>query len=380
VHWIEAGAPRGTGEDPLKSLSIAQVQWPLGEPDLILEMPEYTIPASGVVDYKFPRLINPLDQGVWVKAATVIPGNREVVHHILAGSIDASTAQAKRNSGVFDNYLIGYAPGNESNVFPAGTGVYIAPGGEYTFQLHYTPIGREVVDSSRIGLYFHDERPDNFYRQDVIMDPTITIPANESRHAEVAYYSFDKRALLHDLIPHSHYRGVASKFEMISPNGNRETILSVPNYDFNWQRTYTFVEPIRIEPASKLVHTTWYDNSSANPGNPDHNRTVPWGQQSWDEMLYGAFSYTLADETSEAPIFNKALADTTQMVGFLDKNMDGKLSWKELPNKIKRQLVQGFKMVDTNADGGLDIQELYNISRLRDEAEQSDSGTGAGGG
>ncbi len=380
VHWIEAGAPRGTGEDPLKSLSIAQVQWPLGEPDLILEMPEYTIPASGVVDYKFPRLINPLDQGVWVKAATVIPGNREVVHHILAGSIDASTAQAKRNSGVFDNYLIGYAPGSESNVFPAGTGVYIAPGGEYTFQLHYTPIGREVVDSSRIGLYFHDERPDNFYRQDVIMDPTITIPANEARHAEVAYYSFDKSALLHDLIPHSHYRGVASKFELISPNGKRETILSVPNYDFNWQRTYTFVEPIRIEPASKLVHTTWYDNSSANPGNPDHNRTVPWGQQSWDEMLYGAFSYTLAEETSEAPIFNKALADTTQMVGFLDKNMDGKLSWKELPNKIKKRLVQGFKMVDANADGGLDIQELYNISRRSDEAEQSDSGTGAGGG
>ena len=97
------------------------------------DIPEYTIPASGVVDYKFPGLANPLDQGVWVKAATVIPGNREVVHHILAGLIDATTAQAKRDSGVFDNYLIGYAPGNESNLFPQDTGVYIAPGGEYTF-------------------------------------------------------------------------------------------------------------------------------------------------------------------------------------------------------------------------------------------------------
>ena len=73
---------------------------------------------------------------------------------------------------------------------------------------------------------------------------------------------------------------------------------------------------MRIEPGSRLVHTTWYDNSAANPGNPDPNRTVPWGLQSWDEMLYGAFSYTLVDETSEAPILDKALAETTQMVGF----------------------------------------------------------------
>ena len=379
VHWIEAGAPRGDGEDPLQGLAIARVEWPLGEPDLILEIPEYTIPASGVVEYKFPRLANPLEQGVWVKAATVIPGNREVVHHILAGSIDATTAQAKRDSGVFDNYLIGYAPGNESNIFPQDTGVYIAPGGEYTFQLHYTPIGREVVDASRIGLYFHDKQPGNFYRQSVVVDPTIEIPPNEARHAEVAYYEFDKPALLHDLVPHSHYRGVASKFELMAPDGSRETVLSVPNYDFNWQRTYTFVEPKRIEPGSRLVHTTWYDNSAANPGNPDPNRTVPWGLQSWDEMLYGAFSYTLVDETSEAPILDKAFADTTQMVGFLDKDMDGKLSWQELPGRMKKRLVQGFKMVDTNADGGLDIQELYTMSQRSRESKDGDASTGAGG-
>ena len=115
----------------------------------------------------------------------------------------------------FDNYLIGYAPGNESNIFPDDTGVYIAPGGEFTFQLHYTPVGRETVDRSKIGLYFHKERPDNFYRQDVVLNPEIYIPANEARHREVAYYEFDKPAEIHDLVPHSHYRGVASKFEIV---------------------------------------------------------------------------------------------------------------------------------------------------------------------
>lgn len=379
VHWIEAGAPRGDGEDPLKDLSIAQVEWPLGEPDLILEIPEYTVPASGVVNYKFPRIANPLDQGVWVRAATVIPGNREVVHHILAGSTDAGTTQAKRDSGVFDNYLIGYAPGSESNLFPKDTGVYIAPGGEFTFQLHYTPIGREIVDRSRIGLYFHDQQPGNFYRQTVVIDPTIKIPPNTAKHSEVAYYAFNKPALLHDLLPHSHYRGVASKFELITPDGSRETILSVPNYDFNWQRSYTFLEPKRIAAGSKLVHTTWYDNSAANPGNPDPNRTVPWGLQSWDEMLYGAFSYTLVDETSEAPILDKELADTTQMMGFMDENMDGKLSWRELPRFLKKRLVQGFKMVDTNADGGLDIQELYGMSQRAKQARSGEDSAEAGG-
>ena len=97
-------------------------------------------------------------------------------------------------------------------------------------------------------------------------------------------------------------------------------------------------------------------------------------------MLYGAFSYTFVDETTEAPILNKELAEMTQMVGFMDKDLDGKLSWQELPGRFKRQLVQGFKMVDTNADGGLDINELYSMSKRSREARDADSGSGAGGG
>ena len=170
VHWIEAGAPRGNGPDPLADTKVVPLDWPLGQPDLVLELPEYNIPPSGVVDYQYPSLPNPMDAGVWVKAATVVPGDREVVHHILAGSIDAETVAAGGNSGVFDNYLIGYAPGQESNEMPSDTGVYIAPGGEFTFQIHYTPNGKSATDVSKIGLYFHRSNPQNFYRKDVVMD------------------------------------------------------------------------------------------------------------------------------------------------------------------------------------------------------------------
>ena len=370
ISWIDAGAPRGDGPDPLAENQTAFVEWPLGEPDLIIDIPEYAIPASGVVDYQFPTVVNPLEEGVWIKAATVVPGDREVVHHILAGTIDAQTEGLRRDSGVFDNYLIGYAPGNESHQFPEGTGVYVPPGGEYLFQMHYTPVGRETVDRSRIGLYFHKKTPDNFFRQSVVINPTIKIPPQEARHAEVAYYEFGEEAVLHDLVPHAHYRGVASKFELWHPDGHKETILSVPNYDFNWQRTYEFVEPKRIPKGARLVHTTWYDNSPNNPGNPNPEREVPWGLQSWDEMLYGAFSFTYVDETSEAPIHDANRAQTAQWVGFLDKDLDGKLSWRELPKQIKKRLVQGFQAVDKDSDGGLNIEEMSAITQRMAEARR----------
>lgn len=370
INWIESGSPRGEGPDPLAQNKTAAVEWPLGEPDLIVDIPEYAVPASGVVDYQFPRVKNPLDTGVWIKAATVVPGDREVVHHILAGTQDSDTSELRRSSGVFDNYLIGYAPGNESNEFPSNTGIYIPPGGEFSFQMHYTPVGRATVDRSKIGLYFHKEKPEQFYRQSVVIDPTITIPPNTARHAEVAYYTFEQEAMLHDLVPHAHYRGVASKFELEHADGRRETLLSVPNYDFNWQRTYEFVEPRRIPAGSRIVHTTWYDNSAANPGNPNPEREVPWGLQSWDEMLYGAFSFTYVDETTEAPIHDRIRSQTNQWVGFLDKNLDGKVSWRELPREMKKRLVQGFKAVDANGDGSLDLEEMYQLTLRQREARE----------
>ena len=367
VHWIEAGAPRGEGPDPLKEEPVAFIEWPLGEPDMIVEVPEFTVPASGVVDYQFPVVKNTLDKPVWVRAATVVPGDRKVVHHVLMGASDPGHVPTDDES-VFDNYIIGYAPGNESAEMPEGTGVYVAPDSYFLLQMHYTPYGKEAVDRTRVGLYFHDEPPKNFLRHNVVIDPTINIPPNNSAYEEAAYLEFDKDALIYSLVPHAHYRGKASRFELAYPNGEREVILSVPNYDFNWQRTYEFTEPKAIPAGTRLIHATVYDNSARNPGNPNPETNVPWGLQSWDEMLYGAVSYAWQHETSAEPIHNKDLSETYQWVGFLDRDMDGKLSWEELPKRIKKRLVQGFKMVDRNEDGGLDAVELYEMNRRQTAA------------
>ncbi len=369
VHWIEAGAPRGDGPDPLADVEPISSDWPLGEPDLVIDLPAFDVPASGVVDYQFPAVPNPLDRGVWVEAATVIPGDRAVVHHVLVGSSEDYDPQAEEEESVFENYIIGYAPGAESYRMPEGTGVYVAPGGAFQFQMHYTPYGKATTDRTRLGLYFAEATPDNFLRHQVVLDPTMQIAPNDGEHEEAAYHAFPRDAVLYTLFPHAHYRGKASTFELEYPDGRIETLLSVPAYDFNWQRGYDFVEPKKVPAGSKLIHRTVYDNSSRNPANPDPSRAVPWGLQSWDEMLYGAFSYAWAEESSENPIHDQQLSELAQWFGFVDDDMDGRLMWSELPDFMKKRLVQGFKVADANGDGGLDMQEFVALQQRRAQAQ-----------
>jgi hypothetical protein len=254
---------------------------------------------------------------------------------------------------------MGYAPGNESAHMPDGTGVFVPTGGVYQFQMHYTPTGVATVDETRVALYFADEQPDNFLRQQVVVNPRLKIPPHESAHEESAYFEFWDDATIFSLVPHSHYRGVSSTFELVYPDGDKELILSVPNYDFNWQRTYSFVEPKVVPAGTRIVHRTIYDNSAKNPSNPDPAREVPWGLQSHDEMLYGSVSFSWNSETSDAPTHTRLASGAGQFVGFLDKDMDGKLSKAELPARM-RERIGWWKwwFVDTNFDGGLDRKEV----------------------
>ncbi len=369
IAWIEAGAPRGEGDDPLKQIQPLENLWTLGEPDLIIDIPAFEIPATGTVDYQFPNVPNPYDRDVWVVAAEVIPGDPKAVHHILAGS-SAKQPQG-RLSEIFENFIITYAPGNEASSMPAGTGVFVPKGGVYQFQMHYTPYGKKAVDRSRIGLHFSDKPPANFYREQVIVNFELAIPANAEQHEEKAYFMFDKDAEIHALFPHSHYRGVSSTFEIQYPDGKVETILSVPNYDFNWQRTYQFTEPKPVPAGSKVVHRTIYNNSAKNRGNPAPGEIVYWGLQSEQEMLYGSVGYSWVDETTDKPIHDRGRADLFQMQGLMDYNFDGKVAKSELTNGLTRAVGDNFDQFDTSKDGLLDLQELGGmLQTIRKQRQQ----------
>jgi hypothetical protein len=365
VSWLEAGAPRGEGEDPLQIPQPPREMWAQGEPDLIMQLPAFDVPASGEVDYQYPIVQNPLDRGVWVRAGTIVPGEPKAVHHVLVGSLDEKP-EGDDEGEVFDNYIMGYAPGNESGLMPEGTGVYVPAGGYFAFQVHYTPYGRASVDQTQIGLYLADQPPRNFLRQHVVVNPDIAITPRDGAHEERAYFEFWDDATIHWLVPHAHYRGKAATFELVYPDGSREVILSVPNYDFNWQRTYEFEQPVKVPAGTRIVHRMIYDNSSNNPGNPDPNRKVPWGLQSWDEMLYGSVSYTWDHERSDAPLHDERTADIAQWIGFMDEDMDGLVQPGELPLKIRLGLLFSFDDLDADDDGGLNLEEMINmLTQLR---------------
>ena len=366
VHWIEAGSPKSAGEpDPLAAYAAQAEAWPLGEPDLIITAPSYDIPASGVIDYEFPVVKNPLDRDVWVKAITISPSNTAVTHHVLVGTSNPGKVPDNDSDNLFENYLGGYAPGTESTLMPEGTGVFVPKGSYFLFQMHYTPYGKAASDQTQLALYFHDEKPENYLRYDVVLNPLIRIPANDDRHEESAYFTFHHDAILYTVLPHSHYRGWSSTFSLVHPNGDEETILSVPRYDFNWQRGYDFKDPRFVAAGTKLVHKTIYDNSTRNPANPDPERDVPWGLQSHDEMLYGDFVYRWVEESTDNPIHNYELQETTQMFGFMDRNMNGSLEKSELSKRWLRRLEAGFKHFDKDGTPGLSIREFLAMESHR---------------
>ena len=304
VHWIEAGAPRGEGADLLAETAQQWPLWVMGEPDVIIEIPPEDVPASGVVDYKYKMVTNPLDQDVWVKAAEIIPGDRSVLHHVITtfGELETEGRRAGRLKRGTGGGLGGYVPGAVGKPFPEDTGILLPAGATIEFQMHYTPAGLATRDTSRMGLYLHKMPTKHKLGSMILLNPRILIPAGAPNHSEVMVRTFDQDVLVYSLLPHAHYRGKASEFVAHLPDGTKETLLSVPRYDFNWQTNYDLEEPRFLPAGTKMVHRTWWDNSARNPANPDATRDVPWGQQSWDEMLFGSVRYRVVDADADPSV------------------------------------------------------------------------------
>jgi mono/diheme cytochrome c family protein len=373
VHWIEAGAPRGAGADPLAAIKFQAPEWPLGKPDLVLSIPAYDIPASGVVDYQRPFAVNPLTEGKWVRASTIKVDQRQAVHHILTGYMTQAPGPGVQAAESRWGASMGtYAVGAESTVQRDDIGVFLPAGGAVGFQNHYTPFGKAVTDKSQIGLYFYDKQPKMIMRTRVIADPTISIAPNTERHKERAYMTFDKEAMLYGVFIHAHYRGNGSQLSIQYPDGRQKLLISVPKYDFNWQRDYEFAQPVLVPAGSKLIATYTYDNSKRNPANPDSNRVVPWGAQSWDEMLYTQLRFRWTAETSANAAADERNTGRMDALGLLDDNIDGKVQLSELKGSIGAPLKASFPTLDANKDGALDAKELASVQNALQRSLQED--------
>jgi hypothetical protein len=285
LRWIDQDCPRGEGADSLEKERPASTQWVLGQPDIVVPLPKtQDVPANGVLPYRYVDSDWEMPQDAWLRAAVVRPDNRRVVHHVIVRVRYPDDARDKPEEEVL---FTSWAPGNTTPEFPAGTGKFLPKGSRFNFELHYNTSGKPEIDRSEVGLYFAKEPPRMVLETRTAEDRDFSIPPGEADSRSHCVYGFKRDAIIYDLIPHMHLRGSWFQYEALYPDGRRELLLRVPNYDFDWQTEYRLAQPKRVPAGTWLLCTGGFDNSARNPHNPDPSKRVRWGLQSFDEMFMG---------------------------------------------------------------------------------------------
>jgi hypothetical protein len=259
----------------------------LGTPDFVVKLPKpEAIPATGVLDYRHISVDLPTTNDLWLAALDVKPGNRRVVHHVI---VRAKWEGGPDDGSGYGVNLTGWAPGMLLSKFPDGTGKFVPRGAKMDLEMHYTTMGSPQTDQTEVAFYRLPAKPERtlFTHAAIQQDLNIAPGADESR--DTAIRGFTRPATIYTLMPHMHLRGKWMRFDLLLPDGKRETLLNVPRYDFNWQTIYRLAEPRHVPAGAWLVVTGGFDNSPGNPSNPEPKKRVRFGLQSWDEMFIGFF-------------------------------------------------------------------------------------------
>ena len=304
VHWIDAGSPfDGKADaDPLAALSFNDPRYALGEPDMIVKVQAQSVPATGVVDYRYVPVELNLDKDVWVRAMEFVPGDSKALHHVIAylSSPADKTARGRENGSARGDSVGGFAPGRGPEEFRDNSGRLITKGSNLLLQMHYTTYGKETVDETEIGIYLHDKPPAYVMAGGVAGQRRFFVPPGAKEHKLEGVQEIEKDAWLYSLNPHMHYRGKYMNYTAEYPDGSSEMLLSVPRYDFNWQFNYELEEPLFLPAGTRLVARGAMDNSSRNLNNPDPSKPVHFGLQTMHEMFFGFTTLRYEGETPEA--------------------------------------------------------------------------------
>ncbi len=309
-QWVANGCPEGDAKDLPEPRQFVD-GWRIGQPDQIVYVTEepYTVPAEGVIDYQYFTVDPGWTEDKWIRATESRPGNRGVVHHII---VFVQPPEGRQDSGGRGG-IGGYAPGITPTTCPPGMAMFVPAGSKLTFQMHYTPNGSEQQDRSMVGIFFTDQKlVKKIVRGGVCGDTSFSIPPGEPNHEVVGRHRFLKDTLLVNLTPHMHLRGKDFKYVVEYPDGTSEVLLDVPNYDFNWQLRYMLAEPKLMPKGTRLTCTAHFDNSEDNLANPDPTDTVTYGDQTWEEMMFGF--YTTIDPNEDLTE-KKAVAAKTADTG-----------------------------------------------------------------
>ncbi len=304
VAWADAGAPKGEDKDLPPTPKFSE-GWTIGQPDVVLQMPdEYTVPADGTVPYLYFSMPTNFAEDKWISAMEIRPGNRSVVHHVIAYSQDANSKDtAAGGEGDLRGgrvHLGGITPNKTGIHYGADAARLIKKGSNIVFQMHYTTNGTVTKDRTKIGFVFSKAPGKKMLVTGNAMNTRFNIPAGDGNHEVKASKTFNEDVLITSFMPHMHVRGKAFTYTAVYPDGRSEVLLNVPSYDFNWQHTYLPKEAIRLPKGTRMDCVAYFDNSPKNKYNPDPTQTVRWGDQTWEEMMIGWYTYTAAD-SAKAP-------------------------------------------------------------------------------
>ena len=310
VQWVGAGAPRGEGTFTQPAFAEATdgflLTGELGPPDYVFRMSEgFVVPAGGP-DVN-PAILVPtgLETDIWVQAAEV-RGNFHVVHHNVVSILgpDGNYARTGR--------LASTVPGKQWDRFPDGSGKLIEAGSTLRLGLHYHPSNVEVVDTSRVAVWLVKNEITHELHSSVVADVGLRIPPHDPNYESRGEFVFEADAAITLVKPHMHYRGKDMMYRVSYPDGSSEILLSVPNYDMNWQISYEFAQPVLVPKGTKLEVISHFDNSAGNPWNPDPSVQVLWGSATQDEMMEGWFDYQVELEEPILPEHAKRVPKVQQ--------------------------------------------------------------------
>ena len=293
LKWVEQGALKGSGDDVPRQFATTPGGWSIGEPDLIVEMPEPYRIGDEVediyVDIEVPVPPELRDRDRFIQAIEFKAGSK-AVHHLIAYSLEPGASKIDAGS-----MLGGIAPGSDADRFPPGYARLWKKGSRLVFEMHYNKepgAGTAVSDRSVMALRFADEPVRHVVQNDNISEYAFEIPAGAGAHEVRAAYEVKKDIQILSLLPHMHLRGKNARYLATYPNGTQELLLDVPHYDFDWQTSYYFAEPKPVPAGTLLEVVMQYDNSAANPDNPDPTRAVRYGEPTTDEMMSGFLNFT----------------------------------------------------------------------------------------
>jgi len=368
AKWVENGAPEGDPKDLPPAPQFAK-GWQISKPDEVIYMADeaFTVPASGTVEYQ-RFIVDPgWTEDKWIKAMECVPGNPSVVHHIIVYLVPPGVTPSGQAGRVRTNWLGAFAPGLRPQPLADGLGRYVQKGTKLMFEMHYTPNGTEQPDRSYVGFVFAD--PKTVKKEVAVQNAgnfTFKIPPGDPNYKVESEFVFRQNTVLLTVSPHMHVRGKDFRYDLIYPDGKQETVLWIPRYDFGWQTTYELSEPKILPKGTKMHCVAHFDNSADNLANPDPSKEVSWGEQTWEEMMFGWFEMALADQDLTQPATASAVrvkeflaqADSIQVDESLKAMARGAMKDDKVFERFAFQLFDLVPQVDRVCITGVENDKL----------------------